>query len=520
MMLSLQLLQNCQILINTMPVGGHNVRKILIGIAAIIALLGVVVVVKTLTFSSKQRRVAPVEPPKVDADALASRLAKAVRFRTISHQNPADNDPAELLAFHRWLEKTYPAVHRVLKREAVNEYSLLYTWKGQNPSLEPVIFLAHMDVAPVDAGTESDWARPPYDGTISDGFIWGRGTLDMKGILVGIMEAIEHRVAEGHQPRRTIMLGFGHDEEVGGLNGAVKIVELLKSRGVHLKWIIDEGAAITRGVIPGIDGPVALLGISEKGYVTLELIACGKGGHTSMPPYDTAVTRLARATIKLQKNPFPVSMEGPVSQMLDTLGPELPLTARAVLANRWLFGPLIAPALSRWYRSNADASKGINAMFRTTVATTMLQGSSKENVLPIEARALVNVRVHPRDTVQSVLEHIRELFKDDPNVTVKIHADSPHVSDPSPVSRTDTEGYRTIERTVREVFSEAVVTPYPVIAATDSRHFGQLADGIYRFGPFVLHPEDLKLPHGTNERIGVEGFANVVRFYIRLIDNV
>ena len=496
-------------------------KKILIGFVALIGVLVLVVSMKTVTYPWKmQVQVPPIEPLELDADVMASHLAEAVRFKTISHQDPEDNDPNELLAFHRWLQKTYPTAHRVLKRETINEHSLLYSWEGNDPSLEPVIFLAHMDVVPVQPGTEDRWTYPPFAGIVSDGFIWGRGTLDMKGILVGIMEAIEHKVALGHQPRRTIMLSFGHDEEIGGRNGAVKIAELLKSRGVRLKWIIDEGSAITQGIIPGTGVPNALVGIAEKGYVTLELIACGKAGHTSMPPYDTAVTRLARAITKLQKNPFPVSMEEPVSQMLDTLGPELPFTARAALANRWLFGPLIAPALSRWYRSNADASKGINALFRTTVAPTMLQGSSKENVLPIKTRALVNVRVHPRDTIQSVLEHVRELFKDDPNVTVKIHSDSTLVSDPSPISGTDTEGYRTIERTVREVFPEAVVTPYLVIAATDSRHFGQLAEGIYRFGPFVLSPEDLKRPHGTNERISVEGFADVVRFYTRLIDNI
>ena len=496
-------------------------KKKLIGVVAIIGVLILVLVTKTLTYPwKKQGQVDPVAPRKVDADELAVHLAEAVRFRTVSHQDPSQNDAGELLALHDWLQKTYPVAHSVLRREIVNEHSLLYTWEGKSSSLKPVIFLAHMDVVPVEPATEGSWTNPPFDGVISEGFVWGRGTLDMKGILVAIMEAVELQIADGHQPERTIMLGFGHDEEIGGRNGAVKIAELLKSRGVRLKWVIDEVSAITQGVIPGMDVPVALVGIAEKGYVTLELIACGKGGHTSMPPYDTAVTRLAQAITKLQKNPFPVSMEGPVSQLLDTLGPELPFTARAALANRWLFGPLIAPALSSWYRSNADASKGINALFRTTVAPTMLQGSSKENVLPIKARALVNVRIHPRDTIQNVLEHVRELFKDDPNVTVKIHAASPLVSDPSPISGTDTKGYRTIERTVHEVFPEAVVTPYLVIAATDSRHFGQLAESIYRFGPFVLGPEDLKRPHGTNERISVEGFADAVRFYIRLIDNI
>ncbi len=496
-------------------------KKLLIGLAAFITVLAAVVVIRTLTYPfGEQVHVIPVEPREINAEAAASHLAEALRFQTVSHQEPADNDASELLAFHRWLEETYPAAHRVLKREIVNEHSLLYTWEGQDASLEPVIFLAHMDVVTVDQDSVGEWTEPPFGGAISGGFIWGRGTLDMKGILVAIMEAVELQVAEGHQPQRTILLGFGHDEEVGGRNGAVKIAELLKSRGVHLKWIIDEGAAITRGVIPGIDRPVALLGIAEKGYVTLGLIAEGKGGHSSMPPYDTAVTRLARAITKLQQNPFDGGIEGVVSEMLDALGPEFPFAARAVIANQWLFGSLIDRVVSRWYRAGAGGTKELNALLRTTIAPTMLRGSPKENVLPIYAKALVNVRIHHRDTIHSVREHVSGLFQDDPNVTVVIHSDSPLVSNPSPISETDTEGYRTLERTVREVFPEAVVTPYLVIAATDSRHFGQLAEGIYRFGPLVLDSEDLKRPHGTNERISVDGFADAVRFYIRLIENI
>ena len=272
---------------------------------AIIGVLILVLVTKTLTYPwKKQGQVDPVAPRKVDADELAVHLAEAVRFRTVSHQDPSQNDAGELLALHDWLQKTYPVAHSVLRREIVNEHSLLYTWEGKSSSLKPVIFLAHMDVVPVEPATEGSWTNPPFDGVISEGFVWGRGTLDMKGILVAIMEAVELQIADGHQPERTIMLGFGHDEEIGGRNGAVKIAELLKSRGVRLKWVIDEVSAITQGVIPGMDVPVALVGIAEKGYVTLELIACGKGGHTSMPPYDTAVTRLAQAITKLQKNPL------------------------------------------------------------------------------------------------------------------------------------------------------------------------------------------------------------------------
>ena len=222
-------------------------KTILIMLGVIITLLATVVVIKTLTYPWKnQVQVEPVEPRRVDADTHASHLAEAIRFQTISHQDLADDDVEEWLALHNWLERTYPIIHRVLKREIINKYSLLYRWEGQNPSLEPVMFLAHMDVAPVEPGSEGDWSELPYDGVISEGFVWGRGTLDMKGILVGIMEAVELQLAKGHQPQRTIMFGFGHDEEVGGQNGAVKMAELLKNRGVRLKWIIDEGAAITR----------------------------------------------------------------------------------------------------------------------------------------------------------------------------------------------------------------------------------------------------------------------------------
>lgn len=495
--------------------------KLLIVLATIITVLAVVVIIRTFTYPfQEQVLVAPVERREVDADAAASHLAEAVRFQTISHQKTADNDANEILAFHRWLEETYPAAHLVLKREIVNEHSLLYTWEGEDPSLEPVIFLAHMDVVPVDQNSESKWTEPPFGGVISDGFIWGRGTLDMKGILVAIMEAVELQVAGGHQPQRTILLGFGHDEEVGGRNGAAKIAELLKSRGVRLQWIIDEGSVITRGIIPGTDRPVALVGIAEKGYLTLELIAKGAGGHSSMPPYDMAVTRLARAITKLQQNPFPGRIEGAVSEMLDALGSEFPFAARAVVANQWLFGPLIDKTLSWRYRTGAVGSKELNALLRTTIAHTMLRGSPKENVLPTQARATVNFRIHPRDSVESVLEHVRSLI-DDLNVSVKIASSFAGGRNPTPVSATDSEGYKTIKRTTQEVFPEATVVPaLVVVGGTDSGHYADMAEGVYRFGPFVLGSEDLEGIHGIDERISVDGFAAAVRFYIRLIDNI
>jgi carboxypeptidase PM20D1 len=478
---------------------------------AVIAAIGLIVVIKTLSYPWRaQVEAIPAKHIDLDQNTLARHLAEAIRFRTVSHEDQAQNDTDQLIAFREWLENTYPVAHQKLKREIVNDFSLLYQWPGSDSSLDPVILLAHIDVVPVDPASEDSWAAPPFEGAVSDGYIWGRGTLDMKSPLVGIMEAIEHELAQNHRPKRTIIVALGHDEEVGGRDGAANIARLLKDRGVHAEWVIDEGSAVINGVFPGLQSPAALIGVAEKGFVTLELIARGSDGHASMPPYDSAVTRLARAITKLQENPLSSGVEGTASEMFAALGPSMPFYARIAIANQWLLSPFFNTLLSR--------SPALNAILRTTIAPTMLVGSLKSNVLPNEAKATVNLRIHPRDTVQSVLENVRSLFSKDPDVRVEVSAGS--VSDPSRISSTNSQGYSLVERTAREIFPEAIVSPYLVIAATDSRHYSDIAKDIYRFGPFILNANDLDRLHGIDERLSVEGLADVVRFYIRLIENI
>ena len=284
------------------------------------------------------------------------------------------------------------------------------------------------------------------------------------------------------------------------------------SRGIRLQWVIDEGGAITQGVISGTDAPVAVVGLAEKGYLTLEVIVEDEGCHTSMPPYETAVTRLAHAIKILQQNPLPGGIEGPVNEMFDAIGPELPFVLRAALANRWLFGPLIERELSK--------NPATNALLRTTAVATMLEAGQKENVCPTEAKAWVNIRIHPRDTIESVLERVRGLLSDDPNVRLEISSGRNGVRPPSQASGTDTNGYKTIERTIREVFPQAIVAPSLTMAGTDSYHYSSLAEDIYRFSPILLGKEDLKRIHGIDERVGINTFADAVRFYVRLIDNM
>lgn len=468
------------------------------------ALLGLVLVVNTARFRSRQVAVAPVEGVAVDAAAAAERLAGAIRCRTVSvsEQGPV---PAEALdALRRHLEASFPLTHRQLEREAVAEHSLLYTWKGSDPSLKPVLLMAHMDVVPVEPGTEARWTHPPFSGQVAGGFVWGRGALDDKGALLGTLEGVEALLARGFAPERTVLLAFGHDEEVLG-SGARAIAARLRARGVGLEAVLDEGSGLMDGFVPGLAAPVGLIGLAEKGYLSIELTATARGGHSSMPSKPSAIGRLARAITRLEARPVPGGIDGPVRLLLDRLGPELPLLQRIALANLWLFGGVLEHAMAR--------SPAVDALQRTTTAVTMVRGGVKENVLPAQATAVVNFRVRPGDLTEGLLAHVREVV-DDPGLSITVLSESP----PSPVSPAEGSGYSGLEAAVREVFEGAPVAPTLVIGATDSRHFVSLARGVYRFAPLRVRTEDLARIHGTDERVGVEDHARGIRFFARLIE--
>jgi carboxypeptidase PM20D1 len=482
-------------------------RRLLLALLAIVALLAAVVVVRTHLVASKVQRPAPVQLPAVAKNALAEHLSRAIQFKTISNQDPKEVDRAAFVALHDYLKETFPNLHRTLTQETVGDLSLLYTWMGSDPSLKPALLMAHQDVVPAAPGTEDRWSQPPFSGRIDGGFIWGRGTMDDKGNLMSLMEAVEMLIKEGFRPRRTLMLASGHDEEVSG-TGAAQIAALLEARGVHVEFIVDEGGSIVENMVPGVRAPVALVGVAEKGYVTIELSVAGEGGHSSMPPPHTAIGVLSRALYRIEQHPMPSRFAGLARQMLESLAPAAAPPFRAVYANTWLFGPLIESQLARAPTSNA--------MIRTTTAETMVGGGVKENVLPTEASALINFRILPGDTVASVVEHVRSTI-DDPEVKIRILPDG---HDPSVVSDTETLGFHAIEQTVLQVFPEvAAVSPYLVLGATDSRRYQDVTADIYRFTPAVLMPEDLERIHGTNERMSVDGYAKSVVFFAQLIRN-
>lgn len=484
-------------------------RRAVLTIAAVLGAAGVgivgLAVVRASTLSSLQPVVSPVEEP-VDEARVAALLGQALRFRTVSRHDAARRDAGPFEALNAWLPEAWPRLHGDpnVQVEAFG-LSRLYTWQGTDPSLPPVLLMAHTDVVPVEDATS--WSRDPWSGAVEDGHVWGRGAIDMKAAMVGFMEAADALSAEGFRPKRTVHLALGHDEEVGGHEGHEQMARALADRGVHFSWVLDEGLLITDGIVPGLDVPAALIGASEKGYLTVELVAEGLGGHSSMPPPQSAAGIVAGAAARLEATPFPADVDGPVAEMFAWLGPEMGFVQRLAFANLWLLGPVVQGRL--------EAKNNTNATLRTTIAVTQLEGSVQENVLPQRARAVVNLRLHPRDSIDGALRHV-EAAIDDPRVVVRPLEDSIH-SEPSPVSSTRSEGWRVIVESIREVHPDVIVAPGLMVGGTDSRWYVPLSDDVYRFHPAWLGPDDTDRIHGTDERISTKNLADYVRFYRRVL---
>ena len=483
-------------------------KKAALAVALGLVLLGAAVFYRAARFTSRQVSVPSAAPLTFDTTAAAARLAGALTYRTISYQDSSRFDALEFARFQDYLRKSFPKLHARLKREVTGGYSLLYEWRGTDTTLKPILLLAHQDVVPVEAGTETRWTEPPFAGRVADGYVWGRGALDDKGNLMAVLEAVERLVSDGWTPKPTIYLAFGHDEEVGGMHGAARTAALLTSRGVKLEYVLDEGGAIATGLVPGIPGPVALVGIAEKGYLSLELTVAAEGGHSSMPPPHTATGILSAAVARLEAHQMPRHIRGATAAMLDYIGPEMAFSRRLVLGNRWLFGGLIVRQFG--------ATPSGNAMLRTTTAPTILSAGVKDNVLPSTARAVINFRILPGDSVAGVVAHARAAI-DDPRVTIRVVNES--ATEPSPVSPVRSANFTVVQNTIREVAPGAIVTPWLVVGATDSRYFDGLTPDVYRTGALGLTRDDLTRIHGTNERVAITDYARNIAFYVQLIHN-
>jgi carboxypeptidase PM20D1 len=484
-------------------------RRILAALALGLALLAGVMLLRAAVLPSRQVEAAPAAALALDPKAVTQRLALAVRLRTVSHRDRAKLDRRAFRELHEHVAAAFPAAQAALEREKLAGLSLLYTWQGRNPELRPVLLAAHQDVVPVEAESEADWTHPPFDAVVREGVLWGRGAMDGKASMLCLFEAVESLAREGFRPERTVYLAFGHDKEVGGEEGAKQIAKLLASRGVALEWVIDEGGVIAEDFLPGIKGAIAVIGIAEKGSVSIILEVEAPDGPSSTPPRHTAIGSLANAVAALERQPMPASIDGVTALFLDYLAPELPFPARIVLANRWLFGPALRYGFSR--------QPALDAMLRTTTAVTIFEGGVNDKLLPKRARAVVNFRVHPRDTIAAVVRHVRRTIDDE---RIRLHVDvrtPPH--NPSVVSPVDSEAFLGLARTIREVFPGVAAVPYLVPGDTDARHYHAVSENVYRFVPYVFGRDALRLAHATDERITAENLVGAVRFYVRLIRN-
>ncbi|AIS58296.1 M20/M25/M40 family metallo-hydrolase (plasmid) [Vibrio coralliilyticus] len=458
----------------------------------------------------------PVATQRVASPASTAqieRLSQAIQYPTVSRLSGADAslprvEPRVFRAFHQWLSTAYPLVHRHLELEIVNRFSLLFRWRGTNPTAPPIVLAAHQDVVPYSVTARDQWIHPPYSGAIDEGHVWGRGTLDNKASMLAILESVEASLASGHHPDRDIYLAFGHDEEVGGEHGAQAMAALLKSRGVQPSFVLDEGGFVLEGVVPGVPVPVALIGVAEKGYLNVTLSAPGVPGHSSMPPTQSAPGRLARAITRLEAQPLPAQYGGATQQLFDATSSYMSLGYRILFANLWLLEPLLLEQLT--------ANPPTNAVVRTTQAVTLLRSGIKDNVLPSVASANVNVRLLPGVTPDQVIAHMTSVI-DDPAIRVQI---APPANLATPVADTSGHEFSRLRRAVGSVFGDrqTVVAPYLTINATDARHYLPLTDKLYRFLPLALKDDDLARIHGPNERISVQAYGQMLAFYATLLE--
>ena len=477
-------------------------NKVLKFLGFTVLVLVVVLLLKTVFYSSKQLDVKRVEAIEINIESVQN-LSKAITFKTISNKDYSLTDTSQFIQFHAFLDSTYPLIYKHLEKEVHGNHALLYRWQGKNTNLKPLVLLAQQDVVPAKV---ENWEKGPFSGEIDSQFIWGRGTLDDKGSLISIFEATERMLEEGFNPERTVYLVFNDEGEVSG-KGALLLASTLKSRDVEAEMVIDHGGTITLGLVPLISEPVAFIGTSEKRFLPVELKSACAGGHPAMPQAETAISILSKAIVKITENQPAPEFTPPIKAFLSYIGPEIPLPARIVFANQWLIGGV----LKRMYTSSGPG----NATVRTTTAPTMLRAGIRDDVLPTEARAIIQFGLLPVDTSEKVIERLNKVINDDRISVTAIG----NTKEPAKVSPVDCEAFNVLNKTIKESFENTVVAPTLMTAASDGYYYSEVSPKVYRFAPYQFTSESLKRVHGDNERITIENYKAMINFYYRLLKN-
>jgi carboxypeptidase PM20D1 len=470
--------------------------RVLKWVGLAVVALAVVLIVNTLRMSADRVEVAQTAMPDVDADVVAELLSQAIQFRTISHPLGAPDRPADYNGFLEWVDTAFPHAIGAMERTTVSGFTPIFHWEGSDPEAGAILISGHYDVVPI----EGEWSRDPWAGEIAEGYVWGRGALDMKGGVVTLLHAVDRLAESGFQPEHDIYITLTQDEEIGGQGGASAVAQYMLDEGIEIDWTLDEGSFVLRDMLAGISSDIAMINLAEKGYMSVRITATADGGHSSMPQNDNAIAQLAEAITALQDNPVPGGLDGVSGDMFDTLAPHMGFVERLLFANQWLFAPVIEGVLS--------GANTTNAILRTTTAPTMLTGSDTENVLPQAASVVVNFRLHPRDTPEGVLDHIAGLLPDE---GFEIEVLSARAA--SPVAESEGETFAHLQATAQQVFGDVIVVPGLTVGGTDSSHYAVLTENSYRFLPFVATGEDVGLLHAADERVSVENLRLAVQYY-------
>lgn len=472
---------------------------LLILLAALIAFVAVLLV-RTIRFQPPVEEKSELAQEKFDGDKAVHDLQALIRCKTVSYRDKELEDNAEFEKLEALLPQLFPHVHQVCTFYKPGPRSLLFHWEGKS-SAKPGVLMAHYDVVPVN---EDAWEKPAFDAIIENGVMWGRGTLDTKGTILGVLEAADNLIAEGFTPENDLYLAFAGDEEISG-EGAPTIVRWMQEHGIHPEFVLDEGGAVVEKVFPGVQRPMAVVGIAEKGPMDVCLSIGSTGGHASTPPPHTSVGILAKAVTRVENHPFPFTLTPPAAQMFDRMGRESTFLFRMIFANLWCFKPVLS--LICWLSGGE-----LNALVRTTVAFTRMEGSSAFNVLPPKAWVGANLRLIPGTTVESAKAYLEKVIADK-----RITVDVVQGMNPSPTSITGDEPWDRLSAAIRATWADVVVSPYLMMACSDSRHYAAISEHVYRFSAMALSKEERGMIHGNNERIPLETVKKTVAFYQRLI---
>ncbi len=458
--------------------------------------------VRALFFNPYEEDTVPPLNEEIDRERAVESLARMIQCRTVSYNDTRLEDENEFANFKELLKERYPLVHQNCELSHIDRTGLLYRWPGKK-SENPTVLMSHYDVVPA---AEEEWEHPPFAGIIKEGHLWGRGTLDTKATLCGIMEAAEKLISEGFVPEQDIFFSFAGDEETNG-TGTPAIVEHLEGRGIKPALVIDEGGAVVEGVVPGVKEKCALVGTGEKGKVHIRLSVKSQGGHGSIPPPVSPVGILAKAVSKIENKPFKFHLTRPAQEMFDTLGRHTGLGLKLVFANMKIFIPLLNLA-------SRKLGGEFNALMRTTTAFTKMEGSEAINVFPPVAKVEADVRMIEGQTKDSLIRGLKQKIGDN-----RVKVEAVDTIEVQPSSTTGNESWKRMVQGIKQVWPEALVSPYLMIACTDSRHYARISDCVYRFSAMELTTEERQMIHGNNERIPLDKIETAVKFYVGMIRN-